>query len=121
MKYLFRESDIKNLDKKALEYGNIFQSSNWAVFKKKYGHRAFSGFDENGNEILSCLMLIVPVYPTFMKIGYIVRGFVGDMTDSELVSSFTEYLKDYMKKHHIIYVIIDPYESYKTDFILTEE
>lgn len=121
MNYQFRKIDIKELDEMALDAGNIFQSSNWANFKKKYGHSAFLGTDENGEKVLSCLMLTVPVIPTFMKIGYIVRGFVGDFTDSELVSSFTVFLKDYMKKHHIVYVTIDPFESYKTDFVLTEE
>lgn len=120
MKYLFREINIKELDKRALEFGNVFQSSYWAEFKNKYGKVAFLGIDQNGKEVLSCLMLLVPVVPYFMKIGYIVRGFVGDFTDFELVSSFTLFLKGYMKKNHIMYVAIDPYEAYKTDFVLTE-
>lgn len=121
MKYRFSKIDISELDEKALESGNIFQSSNWAAFKKKYGKAAFAGYDGNGNKVLTCLMLLIPVYPTFMKIGYIVRGFVGDFTNSELVSEFTSFLRGYMKKHHIVYLAIDPFEAYKTDFVLTEE
>lgn len=121
MKYRFRTVPTSDLDEKALEYGNVFQSSHWADFKKKYGKVAFCGEDENGKKVLSCLMLTAPVFCTFMKVGYVVRGFVGDMTDETLVSEFTEYLRGYMKKHRIVYLAIDPYESYKTDFEVTSD
>lgn len=121
MSYLFRTIPTSELDEKALEYGNVFQGHEWADFKKKYGKTAFAGEDGNGKRVLSCLMLTVPVFCTAMKVGYIVRGFVGDMTDETLVSEFTAFLRDYMKKHHIVYAVIDPYESYKTDFEVTPD
>ena len=108
MSYRFQTISPEKLDKNALEYGNVFQGHEWADFKKKYGKTAFAGEDENGNTVLTCLMLTVPVFCTVMKVGYIVRGFVGDMTDETLVSEFTAFLKNYMKKHHIVYVTIDP-------------
>lgn len=117
--YTFKEVEIYDVDEFAEKHGVFFQTSQWAFFKNKYGHKAFLGYDKDGNTVLSCVLFLISVIGTPFKIGYSMRGFVCDYTNKTLVSEFTEFLKAYMKKKLIVYTVIDPYYTYKTDFEVT--
>jgi len=114
--YRFEKTDIKNIDDFAVKNGIFQQTSYWASFRKIMKPDAFLGYDENGNTVLSCLMLRLRVVLSPVSIGYITRGFVCDYTNKTLVSEFTAFLKDYCEKKHIAYVIFDPFCDYKIDF-----
>lgn len=114
--YTFRKVKPQDVDPFAEANGIFFQTSHWARFRSLFRSDAFLGYDENGNTVLSCLLFRLPVYGTPYSIGHISRGFVCDYTNKDLVAAFTEYLKQYCKKHHIVYTIIDPFADYKKDF-----
>ena len=114
--YNFEKTDISRADEFAKKNGIFQQTAGWARFRKLFRPDAFVGTDENGETVLSCMLFRLPVYCTPWSIGYITRGFVCDYENRELVAEFTEYLKAYMKKKHIIYLIFDPFCDYKIDF-----
>lgn len=114
--YNFRKTDIKEADAFGRKNGMFQQTESWSKFRKLFKTDSFIGEDEDGNTVLSCIVYRLPVYCTPWSIGYITRGFVCDYSDRTLVSEFTEYLKDYMKKKHVIYLIFDPHCDYKIDF-----
>lgn len=118
--YNFAEVPVKEIDEFSESQGIFFQTSAWAEFKDKYGNAAFIGKDDSGKTVLSCLLFTIPVPCTPFKIGYSMRGFVCDYTNSVLVQEFTDYLRKYMKRKHIVYIAIDPFFTYKTDFEVTE-
>ena len=96
--YRFEKTNVKNIDSFAVENGIFQQTSYWASFRSFMKPDSFIGYDENGNTVLTCLMLRLPVYLTPYSVGYITRGCVCDYENRELVSEFTEYLKSYCKR-----------------------
>lgn len=113
--YKFKEVCIKEADTFAKENGIFFQTSNWSDFRSCFKTASFLGY--NGDKVvLSCVLFLLPVYLTPYKIGYITRGFVCDYSDKTLISEFTDFLKDYMKRKHIIYLIFDPHCQRRVDF-----
>ena len=114
--YRFEKTDVSVTDSLAIENGIFQQTSYWASFRSFMKPHAFAGYDDNGSIVLSCLMLCLPVYLTPYSVGYITRGFVCDYSNRTLVSEFTAYLTEYCKKHHIAYVIFDPFCDYRVDF-----
>lgn len=116
MTYTFKETAVENIDSFAVAHGIFQQTSYWARFRSLFRHTAFVGTDENGQTVLTCLLLRLPVYCTPMSIGYITRGFVCDWTDFALIGQFTAFLKEYCARKHIIYTITDPYADYKVEF-----
>ena len=114
--YRFEKTDVSQTDILAINNGIFQQTSFWASFRSFMKPHAFCGYDNEGNSVLSCLMLCLPVYLTPLSVGYITRGFVCDYSNRNLVSEFTEFLKEYCKKHRIAYVIFDPFCDYRIDF-----
>lgn len=110
MNYRFREIDSKELDEFSFNSpkGHIFQSSRWANFKKEWGNKSLLTLDENNSIVLSCVILMRKLPFLNYKIGYIPRGFVCDYKNKELITKFTEFLKDFSVKNKIAFITIDP-------------
>lgn len=118
--YIFKEVTAAELDSFSEENGIFFQTSAWASFKDKYKNVSFLGTDGEGKTVLTCLLFLISVPCSPYKLGYSMRGFVCGYTNTELVTEFTDFLRGYMKKHHIVYITFDPFYTYKTDFSITE-
>lgn len=114
--YKFKEVSKEEAGAFAKQNGIFSQTENWAAFRTLFKTASFLGLDEMGNTVLSCIMFRLPVYCTPWSIGYVTRGFVCDFTNECLVREFTDYLKAFMKKKHVIYTVIDPWCDYKIDF-----
>lgn len=115
MKYLFTQVSPEAADEFAVQNGIFQQTSYWAKFRGFMQPAAFLGSDGE-KTVLSCLMLKLPVYLTPYSIGYITRGFVCDYNNRELVAEFTDFLKEYCRRNHVVYAVFDPFTAYKTDF-----
>jgi peptidoglycan pentaglycine glycine transferase (the first glycine) len=106
----FKEIDSKLVNSFNTEHskGHIFQTSYWAEIKREWKSVYFGGYDENENIVLTAMMLVrrVPYINKF--IGYIPRGFTCDYTNTELVASFTKFLREYARKNRIGFITIDP-------------
>ncbi len=107
-KYTFCE--VKDLNKfnefSENNGGSIYQTSYWAEVKSAWKPSFYMGYDENGNEVLSCLCLERDV--KVGKLWYCPDGFVCDLYNEELVTEFCAYIKSEMKKHKICAMVCDP-------------
>lgn len=119
--YNIKISSAEELDAYSEKKGNFFQTSAWSLFKDKYDHVYITGTDEIGETVLSCVLFLIKVKFTPFKLGYTMRGPQCDLSDHDLVEAFTSFLKRYMKENHVVYIAIDPYFNYKTDFNVTEQ
>lgn len=110
MNYTFKEVNSTELNEFSFNSpkGHIFQSSKWAHFKKEWENKFLSALDENNNIALSCVLLTRKLPFLNYKIGYIPRGFVCDYKNKELITKFTEFLKEFAKKNKIAFITIDP-------------
>lgn len=113
--YRFEEVGIDKASVYAEKNGIFFQTKCWARFRNFFKTASFVGY-KDGEIVLSCVLFLLPVYLTPYKIGYITRGFVCDYSDRILISEFTEFLKKYMRKKHVIYLIFDPHCERRVDF-----
>ncbi|WP_113674974.1 peptidoglycan bridge formation glycyltransferase FemA/FemB family protein [Vallitalea guaymasensis] len=93
-----------NMDSK----GHIFQTSYWADVKEEWDAKFFGGYDDNGNIVLTCVILIRKIPYINKSMGYIPRGFQCDYSNKKLVTEFTDFMRKYGKKNNIAFISIDP-------------
>ena len=86
--------------------GSIYQTSYWAQVKSAWKPSFYMGYDENGQEVLSCLCLERDV--KVGKLWYCPDGFVCDLNNEELVAQFCKFIKSEMKNNKICAMVCDP-------------
>jgi len=86
--------------------GHIFQSSRWATVKGHWETRYVGGYDDGGQLVLACVMLVRSILPA--RIVYIPRGPVCAYGDHSLLRGFIEYLTAYCRENRISFMILDP-------------
>lgn len=94
---------------------NYYQSSNYGRLMSKHGHNAYYlGLVDNIGEIKAATLMIVKNEKNEKrKMGYAPRGFLIDWNDKELVTEFTNGLKDFLSKRNFTYLKVDPMVIYK--------
>ena len=108
--YSFRiiDKDTVNRFNMENENGHIFQTSYWAEVKTEWSSEYIGGFDEQGNMVLTCMMLIRKIPYIGSSMGYIPRGFTCDYSNTTLVEEFTAYLKSLSRDKRIGFITVDP-------------
>ena len=94
---------------------NYYQSSNYGRLMSKHGHNAYYlGLVDNIGEIKAATLIIVKNEKNEKrKMGYAPRGFLIDWNNKELVTEFTNGLKDFLSKRNFTYLKVDPMVIYK--------
>lgn len=116
----FREATQEENDEIAVKNGIFPQTSGWASFRSFMRPVRFIGVDDE-QIVMSCQVLLLPVYLTPWSIGYITRGpvFNGDISVDlikQIIRDFSQYLRDWAVRRKLIYIISDPYTDWKIDF-----
>lgn len=88
-------------------YCNLLQSSKWANIKNNWDHAIVGVKDEQKNLVASCLVLIKPL-PLGFTMFYTPRGPILDFKNEKLVRFFFDGLKKFAKKHHCLFIKLDP-------------
>lgn len=91
------------------ETGDLLQSFEWGDLKSRGGWEPVRVIAEQDGQIVAVTSLLKRAIPKVGRcIMYASRGPVLDTTDSTLVRSFTDYLKQVAIKHKAILIKIDP-------------
>lgn len=88
-------------------YNNLLQSWNWAKVKSNWDHVYTAVEDENG-ELQAAGLLLIKKLPANFAMGYLPRGPIMDYKNGELLRFYMQELKKLAKKHHILFVKMDP-------------
>lgn len=109
MKYIIKtETDLNAFEEFVLSHGgNYLHSVKWAQVKKEWNSRFFSGFDENGERVLTALIMERRI-PFAGKIWYCPSGACCDHKNEELLATFTEFIKKELKSNGITALFYDP-------------
>ena len=87
--------------------GNFYQSINYALLKSEEGFDyEFIGLVDNTDIYAAALILYKKLGNTYY--GYSPRGFLIDYSDSFLLETFTNLIKDYYKKKNFTFIKINP-------------
>ena len=107
--YTFRtETDFETFDRFVEEHhGQYQQCSLWPKVKTAWAPHFYSGFDEAGERVLTCLVLERDL-PLAGKLWYVPYGTVSDITNETLQKEFTTFIAAEMKAHKAFCTIIDP-------------
>ena len=91
------------------QYNHFLQSYEWGEASKAKGQKpVYIGMkDEKGN-IVAATMALKKNTPLKMCYLYAPRGIIIDYTNDKLLETFTNLLKDYLKKIKAIYFKMDP-------------
>ena len=93
--------------------GTFLQTIEQKKLKEIYGNATHLVGLFQDNEIIGATLLIDIPAKFKKRIFYAPRGFLTDYTKPEYVKAFTEELKKYVKEHHGLELIIDPYIIYQ--------
>ena len=113
--------ELVNLNKKEFktfadkhEQITFHQTEQWADLKSKNGWTPYYIGLKEGKKILAGALLLKKTLPLVkMNMFYSPRGFLIDYNNLELLKTFTEKLKTFVKKEKGIFVKIDPYVEYQ--------
>lgn len=107
--YTFKtETDFEAFDRFVEEHhGQYQQCSLWPKVKTAWGSYLYSGFDGEGERVLTCLVLERNL-PVAGKLWYVPYGTVSDITNEPLQKEFAEFITAEMKAHGAFCTIIDP-------------
>lgn len=102
---------------------NYFQTSNYGRLMTKHGHNSYylGLVDDIGNIKAATLMIVKNDSKEKRKMGYAPRGFLIDWNDDELVTNFTNGIKDFLSKRNFTYLKVDPLVVYKEHTANEEE
>ena len=109
MKYVFgKETDLAAFEEFVLSHGgNYLHSEKWARVKTAWKSYFFSGRDDNGDIVLTALVL-ERNFPGAGKIWYIPSGACCDHNNGGLFTDFAAFMKKQLKKNHITALFYDP-------------
>lgn len=85
---------------------NLLQSYNWSQIKSNWGS-LHTGVYENG-QLVGTALVLIKYLPAGFSMFYIPRGPIMDYSKEELVQFFFDSLKKIAKKHHALFIKMDP-------------
>lgn len=94
---------------------NYYQTSNYGRLMSSHGYNTYylGLVDDIGEIKAASLIAVKNEKNNKRKMGYAPRGFLIDWNDEELVSLFTEKIKEFLSKRSFTYLKVDPYVVYK--------
>lgn len=91
------------------KYNHFLQSYEWGMASKSKGLTpVYIGLKNDNNKIVAACMALKRKTPFNMCYFYAPRGVLIDYNNLELLTTFTEELKKYLKKVNAIYFKMDP-------------
>ncbi len=109
--------DEARFDSFAISHPNhsFYQTSNYGRFMSKHGYNSYylGLVDDMGQIKAATLMVVKNEKTNKRKMGYAPRGFLIDWNDENLVSEFTNKLKEFLAKRSFTYLKVDPLIIYK--------
>ena len=112
----FRELNIEEYESFVLQHPGRYyiNSSKMIELKKKNGWETYyTGVTDDAGRILAAAGFSRVPAARFYHYAYAQRGILCDFTDHELISFFTEHLKQFLKEHGCAYMRMDPYVEYQ--------
>ncbi len=85
---------------------NLLQSWNWAQIKSNWGHLHTAVYKDG--KLVGTALVLIKQLPAGFTMFYIPRGPIMDYDDKPLVSFFLKALKQEAKKHHALFIKMDP-------------
>lgn len=87
---------------------SIFQSCEYAFVMNNQAHESlYLGLYDENDELCAASLILIEKLNSF-KYAYAPRGFLIDYKDKELLTSFTNEVKKYLKKKNVIAIKISP-------------
>lgn len=89
---------------------HFMQSYEWGQICQKNRHQipVYVGLKDDKNKLVAAALLLKKKTPFNMCYFYCPRGFTIDFSNKEILTEFTNKLKEYLKKENAIYLKIDP-------------
>ena len=103
---------------------NYKQSVEYAKLKENNGFKPlYLGLVDEENNVHAATLILEKNINGKFKTGKAPGGYLIDFYNIELLKTFTQELKNYLKNLNYVYLRVDPfinYQIYTSDFVLTE-
>lgn len=94
---------------------NYFQTIEYAYMQEKYGYsKLYVGLVDDSNNLIAASLILSKQTDNKHKVGYAPGGFLIDYTNKELLTNFTNLLKEYLKTLNYILVRLNIQEPILT-------
>ena len=94
----------------SVDNNHFLQSYGWGIAQEKNRglEPCYVGMKNDKGKLVAAALLLKRKLPMNNCFFYVPRGFSIDYNNKELLSEFTKFLKEYLKKQNAIYLKIDP-------------
>ena len=116
MKLKLTEITEKEFEKFAKKHEQVsfHQTKEWGNLKKKNGWKNYFLGLKDEKKIKAAALVLAKKIPGLKKyMFYSPRGFLIDYKDKEVLTEFTNQIKEFAKSKNAIFIKIDPYVPYK--------
>lgn len=108
------EKEFSDFEKN-YKFKNFYQTTEYGMLMDRH---SFDDYylalkDDMNNIVAATLILVNKVFIGY-KWGYCPRGYLIDFNDYNLVKTFTEQIKIFLKKRNFMFIKLDPYIIYKS-------
>lgn len=101
--------------KQSVEYASLEETRNYS--------KLYLGLIDDNEDVYAATMILEKKLNNKLRYGYVPNGYLIDFNNIELLKTFTEELKIYLKKLNYTHLRITPllnYQVYSSEFILKE-
>lgn len=93
---------------------NIYQTvENAKRLESKYNQKLYLGLIDDQNNLLAATLLLISKLKGKYLYGYAPKGFLIDYNNEELLTTFTNKLKEYLKERKFVFIKLDPLIPYQ--------
>ena len=93
---------------------NIYQTvENAKRLESKYNQKLYLGLIDDQNNLLAATLLLISKLKGKYLYGYSPKGFLIDYNNEELLTTFTNKLKEYLKERKFVFIKLDPLIPYQ--------
>lgn len=97
------------------QFKNFYQTGEYGMLMDRHQFDDYYlGLLDDSDKLVAATLILVNKVLVGYKWGYCPRGFLIDFNNFELLSEFTNLLKEYLYKRNFMFVKIDPIVIYKT-------
>ena len=106
--------DFKTFEQ-SFPYKNFYQTEEYGMLMNRHQFNDYYlGLEDDSGKIVAATLILVKRGAFGFKWGYCPRGYLIDFKNIELLKTYSDLLKEFLKKRNFMFITLDPIIIYKS-------
>ena len=115
MKIVELQAEQFKIFEHSFPYKNFYQTEEYGMLMNRHQFNDYYlGLEDDAGNIVAATLILVKRGALGFKWGYCPRGYLIDFKNIELLKTFSNLLRDFLKKRNFMYITLDPILIYKS-------